>query len=111
MSKKLRLGCKLLLLVCLLVPVVILAHEPSFSPGNPCHAESTLYYSDTTYTTVVGWQRIHLLRRGTASGVSGRPIPSTRTTSGAVGIVFLQTLLTPAYAPRPIESTKEGAVN
>lgn len=54
MSNKLRLGCKLLLLVCLFVPTVILAHVPSFTPGNPCHGESTLYYSDASYTTVVG---------------------------------------------------------
>jgi hypothetical protein len=54
MSKKLRLGAKLLLLVCLLVPTVILAQVPSFTRGNPCHGESTLYYSDATYTTVVG---------------------------------------------------------
>lgn len=54
MSKKLGLACKLLLLVCLLVPPVILASDTYFGPGQPCHAESTLYYSDATYTTVVG---------------------------------------------------------
>jgi len=34
------------------VPVVVLADH--FTRGNPCHAERTSYYSDATYTTVVG---------------------------------------------------------
>lgn len=54
MSDKLRLGCKLLILVVLAVPTLVLAHTPSFTRGNPCHAESTLYYSDASRTTVVG---------------------------------------------------------
>jgi hypothetical protein len=54
MSDKWRLVCKLLLLVILLVPTVVLAHTPSFTYGNPCHEESTIYYSDATYTVVVG---------------------------------------------------------
>lgn len=45
MSKKLRLGSKLLLLAVLLVPTVALAD--SFSRGNPCHAERTLFYDAT----------------------------------------------------------------
>lgn len=46
MSNRLRLGSKLLLLVVLLVPTVALAAD-SFSRGNPCHAERTLYYDAT----------------------------------------------------------------
>jgi hypothetical protein len=53
MSNKWRIGCKLLLLAILLIPAVALAAD-SYSQGNPCHAESTLYYSDASHTTVVG---------------------------------------------------------
>ena len=54
LRSRLRSRWTLLLLAVLLVTPVVLAHVPSFSQGNPCHAESTLYYSDATYTTVVG---------------------------------------------------------
>ena len=60
MLKKLRSRWTLLLLTVLLAaPVVILAHTPSFSYGNPCHAESTIYYSDATYNVAVGGNEYH----------------------------------------------------
>jgi hypothetical protein len=60
MMKRLRASWRLFLLAASLLPVVVLAHNPSFTRGNPCHAESTLYYSDASLTT--RWrQRIHLL--------------------------------------------------
>jgi len=52
--KRLRASWRLFLLAALLLPVAVLAHAPGFTRGNPCHAESTLYYSDASLTTVVG---------------------------------------------------------
>lgn len=54
MMKRLRASWRIILLIALLIPVVALAHTPSFTRGNPCQAESTLYYSDASLTTVVG---------------------------------------------------------
>lgn len=52
MLKKLWSRWVLLSLILLLVPVVVLADY--FTRGNPCHAERATFYSDASYTTVVG---------------------------------------------------------
>lgn len=52
MLKRLWSRWTLLALTLLVVPVVALADY--FSPGHPCRAERTTYYSDASYNTVVG---------------------------------------------------------
>lgn len=51
LRKALRSRWALLILVLLFTP---LAFADSFSPGNPCFAEGTYYYSDSSHSTLVG---------------------------------------------------------
>lgn len=53
MLKKLRSRWIILVLLLLLVPAVAFAADYWYR-GSPCHAERAIYYSDATYTTVVG---------------------------------------------------------
>jgi hypothetical protein len=45
--------CAILVLFLFAAPTPLPAAD-SFSRGNPCHAERTTYYSDATYSQVVG---------------------------------------------------------
>lgn len=42
------------LILALALAVVPAAFGDSFSPGNPCLAERTTYYSDASHTTAIG---------------------------------------------------------
>ena len=86
MSNTRRLGCKLLLLGVLLVPTVALATD-SFSRGNPCHAERTLYYRCATGGR---WrQRIRLLGGALRVGSGDAHSHLRRTSASAVAFAYL----------------------
>lgn len=54
MPKRLRGALMPLALTLVLIPAVVALAEDFFTPGQPCHAERTTYYSDASRTTVVG---------------------------------------------------------
>lgn len=51
---KRALGTCLLSLFFVAAPVLLPVHADSFTPGHPCHAERTTFYSNATYTRIVG---------------------------------------------------------